>query len=207
MHISHTLGFRGTGVSYQFNIRHYVCRNVPLVHFSTSMLLIPGFPKYFHRHVTPISRNRIVLTHPPRGTKFPNHHNFIISFLLPHSLLLRLQILSFLLLNRQVTESERGLRIRPRGKEPLASPARAYMSWQPTVRTNDRTTARTNRPTLTSMKGNNESCTKKGFRNEHAIFRQQWRKRRKEIGMALFWDRPIVCSHLASDSLWYDEVD
>jgi hypothetical protein len=28
----------------------------------------------------------------------------------------------------------------------------------------------------------------------------------KEIGMTLFWDRPIVCSHLASDSLWYDEV-
>ncbi len=41
VHMYCTLGFRGTRVSYQFKIRHYVCRNVPLVHFCTSMLLIP----------------------------------------------------------------------------------------------------------------------------------------------------------------------
>jgi hypothetical protein len=55
MHKSCTLGFHGTRVSYQFNIRHYVCRNVPpLVHFCTSMLLISGYQEYFHHHVTPI---------------------------------------------------------------------------------------------------------------------------------------------------------
>ncbi len=78
VHRSCTLGFRGTRVSYQFNIRHYVCRNVPLVHLCTSILLIPGYCKDFHRHVTPISRDQIFLTHPHRGTKFPNPHNFIL---------------------------------------------------------------------------------------------------------------------------------
>jgi hypothetical protein len=78
VHKSCTLGFHGTRVSYQYNIRLYVCRNVPLVHFSTSMLLIPGHRIDFHRHVTPISRYQIFLTHPHRGTKFPNPHNFIL---------------------------------------------------------------------------------------------------------------------------------
>jgi hypothetical protein len=41
-------------VSYQLNIQHYVCRNVPLVHFCTSMLLIPGYQEYFYRHVRTI---------------------------------------------------------------------------------------------------------------------------------------------------------
>jgi hypothetical protein len=70
VHKSCTLDFRGTRVSYQFNIRHYVCRNVPLVHFCTRMLLIPGYHEYFDRHVTPISRNRIVLTHQPEAQTF-----------------------------------------------------------------------------------------------------------------------------------------
>jgi hypothetical protein len=54
VHKSCRLGFRGTGVSYQFNIQHYECRNVPLVHFCTSILVNPGYQEYFHRHVTPI---------------------------------------------------------------------------------------------------------------------------------------------------------
>jgi hypothetical protein len=79
LHKSCTLGFHGTRVSYQFNIRPYICRDVPLVHFSTSMLLIPGYRIDFHHHVTPISRCQIFLTHPHRGTKFPNPHNFILA--------------------------------------------------------------------------------------------------------------------------------
>jgi hypothetical protein len=51
VHKSCTLGFRGTGASYQFNIGHYVCRNVPLLHFCTSMLIIPEEQEYFHPHV------------------------------------------------------------------------------------------------------------------------------------------------------------
>jgi hypothetical protein len=54
VHRSCTLGFRGTRVSYQFNIQHYVRRNMPLVHFCTSMLLIPEEQEYFHPHVTPV---------------------------------------------------------------------------------------------------------------------------------------------------------
>ena len=48
----------------------------------------------------------------------------------------------------------------------------------------------------------------KGFQNEHAIFRQQLEAGSvgKVIGMTLFWYQPTACSHLASDSLWYDEV-
>jgi hypothetical protein len=90
------LGFRGRGVSYQFNMRRYVCRNVPLVHFCTSILLIPGSHEDSHHHVTPISGNRIVLTPPPRGTKFPNHHFLIISFSLHSSLLGRFFIVAMM---------------------------------------------------------------------------------------------------------------
>jgi hypothetical protein len=56
----------------------YLCRNVPLVHFWTSILLIPGYHINFHRHVTPISRYQIFLAHPHQGTKFPNPHTFIL---------------------------------------------------------------------------------------------------------------------------------
>jgi hypothetical protein len=39
---------------------------------------MPGYHIDFHRHVTPISRYQTFLTHPHRGTKFPNPHNFIL---------------------------------------------------------------------------------------------------------------------------------
>jgi hypothetical protein len=112
--------------------------------------------------------------------------------------------------NRQVTNSERGLRKRPRERNRLLALREPTRSWQHFVRTNDRTTSRIHIPTLKlSMKANSESIVHKKMGSEANTPSSAncWRKRRKEIGMTLFWDRPIVCSHLASDSLWYDEVD
>jgi hypothetical protein len=80
VHKSCRLGFRGTRVSYQFNIRHYVCRNVPLLHFCMSILLIPGYQEYFHRHVTPIPqtsnsfRSEGPLRHGTSGRGFIQNH-------------------------------------------------------------------------------------------------------------------------------------
>ena len=50
MHKSCTLGFRGTRVSYQFNIRHYVCRNSTTGTFLYDILLNPGFQDNCHYH-------------------------------------------------------------------------------------------------------------------------------------------------------------
>ena len=107
------------------------------------------------------------------------------------------------IINRQVTRANEDSEEKTPRKEPLASSARAYKSWQPFVRTNDRTTANNSRKTVQHRW---ESSTKRV---------PKWTRYLpptvggsvEEIGMSLFWDRPNVCSHLASDSLWYNKVD
>ena len=56
------------------------------------------------------------------------------------------------------------------------------------------------------MKGNNGTCTKRVPKRTRYFPPTVGGSVGEEIGITLFWDWPIVYSHLASDSIWYNEV-